>query len=327
MGFWDGRRVLVTGGAGFIGSHVVELLSAAGRGVKVTAADDMSNGRKENLSAAPDVRLETADLKDFDACRRVCEGQEIVLHLAARVGGVGFNVAHPGTMFRENMLLAGNMIEAARLAGVERFLMVSSACVYPRFCTIPTPEGEGFKDWPEDTNDGYGWAKRMAEFQAMAYKREFGMRFALVRPYNTYGPRDHFDPETSHVIPALIRRVLSGEDPIRVWGDGTQTRAFLYVEDAARGMLECTERFAECDPVNLGADEEITIRDLIAAVMELCGSRARVEFDVSRPAGQPRRNCDTRKAFEKTGFRAKVHLREGLARSIEWYKKTYGRRA
>jgi len=324
MSFWNGKKVLVTGGAGFIGSHLVEMLVASGDDVRVTAADDFSRGTHANLAAVRErIRIESADLRAPADCRRVCAGQDVVIHLAAKVGGVGYNAVHPATMFRENMRLNTYLLEAAQNAKVERFTVISSACVYTRHCTIPTPETEGFDGWPEYTNEGYGWAKRMAEFEAQAVHKEFGMKFAIVRPYNCYGPRDHFDPETSHVIAALIRRVLGGENPVKVWGDGSQTRAFLYVEDFCRGVMEVTERYAECDPVNLGADEEVPIRDLIALILELAGSKAPVEFDTSKPAGQPRRNCDTVKAREKAGFSARVSLRDGIARAIEWYKKNH----
>ena len=320
MGFWDGKKVLVTGGAGFIGSHLVEDLLQRAPSARVTVVDDMRNASAENLAGVSGVRVESANLTDLAASRKAFEGQDIVLHLAAKVGGVGYNSTHPGTMFRDNMALNMTALEAARLAGVERFLMVSSACVYPRLCTIPTPESEGFKDWPEDTNEGYGWSKRMGEFQAMAYHKEFGMRVAIARPYNCYGPRDHFDPEVSHVIPALVHRIVEGEDPVRVWGDGTQTRAFLYVEDFARGLLEVTERYAECDPVNLGTTEEVTVAELVRLVLKAAGSSARVEFDPSKPAGQPRRNCDSTKARAKVGFEPKFRLEEGLRRTVDWYK-------
>ncbi|MBI4347571.1 MAG: NAD-dependent epimerase/dehydratase family protein [Elusimicrobia bacterium] len=320
MSFWDGRRVLVTGGCGFVGSHVVEDLLRRGRDVKITVADNLKPGRRDNLPRDADLRVEVADLGDLDECRRICRGQDVVLNLAAKVGGVGYNAKHPGTMFHDNMRLSLNMLEAARLEGVERFLVVSSACVYPRDCTVPTPETEGFRDSPEATNDGYGWAKRMAEFQAMAYHREFGMKIAIARPYNGYGPRDHFDLENSHVIAALVRRVVEGQDPVLVWGDGSQTRAFLYVEDFARGLIEATEKYPECDPVNLGTDEEVPIKTLAETVLRVAGSKAKLKFDVSRPSGQPRRNCDTRKAREKFGFEARVTLEEGLAKTLEWYR-------
>ncbi|HVE13669.1 MAG TPA: NAD-dependent epimerase/dehydratase family protein [Elusimicrobiota bacterium] len=324
MGFWDGKRVLVTGGAGFIGSHLVERLLSAGRGTRVTVASRRGAAAAlPHLAAvAKDVRLEKADLSRPEDCARACKGQDVVLHLAARVGGVGYNVRHPATMFRDNVRMTTHMLQAAQEAGAERFLLVSSACVYPRVCAIPTPETEGFSGSPEETNAGYGWAKRMAEFEAAATHKEFGMRVAIARPYNAYGPRDDFEPETSHVIPALIRKVLSGQDPVPVWGDGRQTRAFLYVDDFVRGLLDVTERYAECDPLNLGSDEETSIGDLTRMIVELCGSKAALRFDSSAPQGQPRRCCDTTKARSTIGFRAEVPLREGLRRTIEWYRRT-----
>lgn len=323
MSYWDGKKVLVTGGAGFTGSHLVEQLLERGRNVKVTAADDLSSGSLRNLRAVKGrIRFLKADLRRPEACARACRGQQAVLHLAARMGGVAFNAAHPATMYRENALLTLNVLEAARKAGARRFLMTSSACVYPRFCTVPTPETEGFKDWPEPTNEGYGWAKRMDEFLAMAYRKEFQMKVAIARPYNTYGPRDDFDPKTSHVIPALIRRVLSGEDPLRVWGTGRQSRSFIFVEDAARGLLDAAERYAVCDPVNLGTREEVTVAELVKLIVELSGRGPKVVFDPSKPSGQPRRNCDTRKALRKLGFQARVSLREGLRKTIAWYRES-----
>lgn len=202
-------------------------------------------------------------------------------------------------------------------------MVVSSACVYPRNCTIPTPEEEGFKDSPEPTNDGYGWAKRMAEFIGEAYHREFGMKIAIARPYNCYGPRDHFDAQTGHVIPALIKRIFDGEDPLIVWGNGEQSRAFLYVEDFARGLIEVTEKYAVCDPINIGTDEEIKIKDLVKLILELSGKNPSICFDTSKPTGQPRRNCDNTKALKKIGFHAQINVREGLSNTIDWYKNEY----
>lgn len=320
--FWDHKKVLVTGGAGFVGSHLVEELLRRAPLAEVTVADSMSAGKRDNLKAVlKGIKVVKTELLDAANCDKVCKGQDIVLNLAAHVGGVGYNSKHQGTMFRDNMQLSLNMLEAARKAEVERFLVVSSACVYAQLCTIPTPESEGFTGSPAETNEGYGWAKRMAEYQARAYRDEFGLRVAIARPYNAYGPRDHFSSPDSHVIAALIRRVASGEDPVRVWGDGTQTRAFLYVEDFVRGLLEVTERYAECDPVNLGADEEVTIRRLSEMILKASGSKARLEFDASKPAGQPRRACDTRKARELVGYSAKVSLEEGLRRTVDWYRE------
>lgn len=319
MNFWKDKKVLVTGGAGFIGSHLVERLVA--EGAKVRVVDNLENSSLENLAKVKD-RIEFIQ-KDFcllKDCLEASRNQEIVLNLAAKVGGIEFNQKHPGTMFRGNILISTHMLEAARLNNVKKFLVVSSACVYPRYCTIPTPEEEGFKDVPESTNEGYGWAKRMTEVQARAYSQEFGMKIAIVRPYNTYGPRDHFDPEKSHVIPALIKRVFDGEDPLTVWGDGEQSRAFLYVEDLVEGMLKTIEVYPACDPVNLGTVEEIKIKDLVKMIIKLSGKNPRVHFDTSKPSGQPRRNCDNRKAKEKIGFEAKISLREGLEKTIAWYR-------
>jgi len=320
MNFWKNKNVLVTGGAGFIGSNLVEQLIGREAYISTTVIDSLQTGGLNNLKEVErKVKFIKADLNNINECLKICRGKDIVINLAARVGGVEYNRSHPGTMFRDNMLINLNMLEAARQAEVERFLTVSSACVYPRNCTIPTPEEEGFKDSPEPTNDGYGWAKRMAEFMSEAYCREFGMKIAIARPYNCYGPRDHFETSSGHVIPALIKKVFDGDDPLIVWGDGEQSRAFIYVDDFARGLIEVAEKYAVCDPVNIGTDEEIKIKDLVKLILELSGKNPKVYFDTLRPAGQPRRNCNNKKAKNKIGFEAKVSLREGLKRTIEWY--------
>lgn len=316
--FWLKKKVLVTGGAGFIGSHLVELLVE--KNADVTVVDNLENGNLNNLKdVIKKIKFLKNDLKDLENAKEACRGQEIVMNLAAKVGGIEFNRTHLGTMFRDNVLINTNVLEAARQENIERFLVVSSACVYPRFCTVPTPEEEGFKDVPEPTNEGYGWAKRMAEVQGRLYVQEFGMQIGIVRPYNCYGPRDHFDPEKSHVIPALVKRIFDGEDPLVVWGDGEQSRAFLYVEDFTRGLMQAIEKYPVPDPINIGTDEEIKIKSLIKLLLKLSSKNQKVFFDTSKPAGQPRRNCDTRKAKEKIGFEAKVNLKEGLKKTIDWY--------
>lgn len=323
MGFWDGKKAMVTGGVGFIGSHTVEML--VDLGAKVTVVDNMKNSTMKNLEQVKDeISLVEADITDLEQSKKACSGQDVVLNLVARVGGIGYNQAHPGTMFRDNVLMSTTVLEAARLCDIERFLVVSSACVYPRDCTIPTPETEGFLDDPEPTNFGYGWAKRVAEVQARSYQMEYGMKIAIARPYNAYGPRDHFDPETSHVIPALIKRIFDGENPLSVWGSGEQTRAFLYVKDFARGLIETVERYPECDAVNVGTDEEISIKDLVYLLLDISGKRPEVYFDTSKPSGQPRRNCDTTKAKEKVGYEAHFSLREGLKETVDWYRQEFG---
>lgn len=322
--FWNGKKVLVTGGGGFIGSHVVEKLVE--RGATVTVLDNFQNGSKKNLKEVlKKITIIKGDCSDQKIAEKACKGKDVVMNLAARVGGIEYNRTHQATMMRDNLPLETVMLEAARKAKVERFLVVSSACVYPRNCSVPTPESEGFMDEPEPTNGGYGWAKRMAEKMGKYYAEEFGMKVAIVRPYNCYGPRDHFDPEVSHVIAALIKRVIDGENPVVVWGTGKQTRAFLYVEDLAEGMITAIEKYPVPDPINLGTNDEVSIKQLIEKILKITGEKAKVTFDKTKPDGSPRRNSDNKKAKGKIGFTAKIPLDEGLTRTIAWYKE-YGRK-
>jgi len=322
MSFWNDKKVLVTGGGGFIGSHVVELLVAGGS--KVRVADSVRVEDCQNLEKVKSkIEFLRCDLFKFDDCLKATRGIDITLNLAAKVGGIEFNIQHPASIFRDNMLMGINMLEAAKINKIKRFLTVSSACVYPRFCKIPTPETEGFAGVPEPTNEGYGWAKRMVEVLAQTYYREFGMKIAIARPYNTYGPRDHFDPKSSHVIPALIKRVFDGENPLMVWGDGQQSRAFVFVTDTARGLIGLIEGYPEPDPVNIGTDEEVKIKDLIELITDISGIKTQVLFDASKPSGQPRRNSDNSKAFRTIGFKARHSLKEGLEKTIDWYRKYY----
>lgn len=319
--WWNAKRVLVAGGAGFIGSHLVEFLLDTAPRARVTVAGSISPEGRRNLKAVlKKVRLVKADLRDLSACRRACRGQDVVLNLAAKVGGVHYNSVHHASLFRDNMQLAMSMIEAARLEKVKRYLVVSSACVYPCDCAIPTPESEGFRARPEATNEGYGWSKRMSEYLGKAYADEYGMSVAVARPYNAYGPRDDFRPESSHVIAALVRRACEGEDPLVVWGDGRSTRSFLYVEDFARGLLEVAERGPVGEPLNVGAEEEVSIKDLARAIVRLAGGGTRLRFDPSKPSGQPRRRCDATRIRKALGYKARVSLEDGLARTIAWYR-------
>jgi len=319
MSYWSNKRVLVTGGAGFIGSHTVEMLVE--RGARVTVAENSERAVKNNLAALNGkVNVKITDLFNYDDCLKVTKDIDVVLNVAAKVAGIDYNQKHQTEMFFDNVRLNAHMLEASRENRVKRFLVVSSACVYTRFCTIPTPETEGWKLLPEQTNEGYGLAKRMSEAQGQAYARDYGMEVAIARPYNAYGPRDHFDPEKSHVIPALIKRIFDGQDPLVVWGDGEQSRAFLYVEDFARGLIEITEKYATADPVNVGTDEEIKIKDLVKLIVKLSGKDPKIIFDTSKPSGQPRRNCDNTKAWAKVGYKARFSLEEGLKKTIAWYK-------
>jgi GDP-L-fucose synthase len=320
--FWTDKHVLVTGGTGFIGSHVVEKL--VGLGARVSVLDKMRGGNIKNIGYLKDkVTFIQGDCTDLSSAHKACDGKEVVMNLAAHVGGIEYNMAHQGTMLRDNISIASTMIEAARLARVERFLVVSSACVYPHDAKIPTPETEGMRSEPEPTNGGYGWAKRFAELLGKSYSEEFGMKVGIVRPYNAYGPRDRFDPDSSHVIPALIKRVMGGENPVVVWGSGKQTRAFLYVEDFADGLIQAIEKYPAPDPLNIGTDEEVSIADLIALIVRLSGKKVKIKFDTSKPDGSPRRNSDNTKAKKMLRFTANTKLAEGLAKTIKWYRQTY----
>lgn len=317
--FYTGKKVLVTGAGGFIGSHIVEMLVA--RGAKVTA-QIRTKGKTEYLRDVLDrITVIEADLRDRPSVDSMMRNQEIVMNLAAaKGGGIAHSMQHHGSLFRDNMQPFLQVIDAARTARVERFLVVSSACVYSREASKHALESEGFLGVPEAANAGYGWSKRMEEYLGQAYAEEFGMKIAIARAYNGYGPRDDFFAEYNHVIPGLIKRIFQGEDPLVVWGTGSQTRSFLYVTDFARGLIETCEKYAVADPLNIGSDEEISIGDLAHLLIELSGKDIKVEFDTSKPDGPVRRSADTSKAFEKIGFKTEVPLQEGLKKTIEWYK-------
>ena len=316
--FYNKKKVLVTGGAGFIGSHVVEML--VDLGAKVTVPVRSTTGLGFLGRVKNQIKVASADLRDKAGVEVVVKGQEIILNLAAsKGGGIANSMQHHASLFRDNLTPFLNIIESARTNAIERFLVVSSACVYPTNAINPTPEEEGFKESPDPANAGYGWSKRMEEYLGQAYAKEFGMKIAIARPYNAYGPRDDFFAEYNHVIPGLIKRILAGENPLVVWGSGRQTRSFLYVADFARGLLDVFEKYPLADPLNIGSSDEISIGDLAKLLIEIIGSKSKIVFDVSKPDGQPRRTCDTRKAFEKIGFKNRVSLREGLQKTVEWY--------
>ncbi len=317
--FWKNKKVLVTGGAGFIGSFVCEALLKKEAKVSITTK---SQNLGNILHILNDIRIIKSNLSIENDTKNAVKGQEIVLNLASKVAGIQYNINHPATMFSENVQIAKNVTNACHKNNVERLLVVSSACVYPRNCTIPTPESEGFLDDPEPTNLGYGWAKRVSELTGKFYMSEFGLKVAIVRPYNAYGPRDNFDPKLSHVIPGLIKRVFNGENPLVVWGSGKQTRSFLFAEDFAQGIIEATEKYAIADPLNIGTEEEITIGQLAKKIVAISGKKTKIVFDKTKPDGQPRRNCDTKKAKDKIDFEAKTNLNQGLKKTITWYEST-----
>lgn len=312
MSFYKDKRVLVTGGCGFIGSYLVELLVKDGS--QVTVCDNLSRGSLERIgSVRKKIKFLKSDLSSYDSCLRSCKEQEIVMNLAAKVTGIEYNRTHMTDMFISNMALQQNMIKAAAGSGVKRFLQVSTACIYPHDAIVPTPESEGERGQPEPTNLGYGWAKRMGEVLARFYAKESDMEIAIARPFNAYGLRDHFNEETSHVIPALIKRVLDGDDPVVVWGTGNQSRAFIHAKDIALGMKIITEKYAKADPVNIGHGNEVTIKELLNLILKITGKNPKVIFDTSKPDGYPRRAADTIKLREITGgWTPDTPLEEGI---------------
>lgn len=306
--FWNDKKILVTGGAGFLGSHLVDNLVS------------QRNIQRDQIIVP---RSKQSDLLKLDECRRLVKGINIVIHLAARVGGIGFNQKYPGSLFYDNMLMGLNMIESARLAHVEKFVQVGTVCAYPKYATIPFKEDDIWNGYPEETNAPYGIAKKSLLVMAQAYRQQYGMNIIYLLPVNLYGPRDNFDPESSHVIPALIRKFVEAKNnEVTVWGTGKVSREFLYVEDAAEGIILATERYNKNAPVNLGTGQEVSIRDLVGMIARLTDFKGDVKWDISRPDGQPRRMLDTARALEEFGFRATTLLEDGLKKTIDWYRSS-----
>jgi GDP-L-fucose synthase len=312
MDFWTNKKILVTGGAGFLGSYIVDKLVKK-RGVK-----------PENIRIP---RSKEVDLRKWENCVKAVAGMDIVIHLAAKVGGIGFNEKYPATLFYDNALMGIQSMEAARQEGVRKFVAVGTVCAYPKYTPVPFKEEDLWNGYPEETNAPYGIAKRFLLVQAQAYREQYGFDAIYLLPVNLYGPRDNFDPESSHVIPALIKKMvnarLEGRNEVVVWGTGKASREFLYVEDAAEGILLATEKYNKPDPVNLGSNREITIKELVDLIAQLVGYYGRIVWDTSKPDGQPRRCLDTSKAKKEFGFEARTDFKEGLKRTIEWYTKTH----
>ena len=307
-GFWDGRRVMVTGGAGFLGSAVVRRLREAG-------ATEIFVPRVEDY----DLRK----LADID--RALADGRpDLVIHLAAVVGGIGANRENPGRFFYDNAIMGIQLIEQARLAGVAKLLTVGTVCAYPKFTPVPFREDDIWNGYPEETNAPYGLAKKILLVQSQAYRDQYGFNAIYLLPVNLYGPGDNFDPASSHVIPALIKKCVDarerGDTFIEAWGTGSASREFLYVEDAARGIVLAAERYDGRDPVNIGVGGEIKIRDLTELIVRLTGFVGEVRWDPSKPDGQPRRALDTSRAREAFGFVARTPFEEGLRATIQWYE-------
>ncbi len=308
MDFWGDKRVIVTGGAGFLGSYVVEKLKERGcKNIFVPLVEDYDFTKEKNV-----IKL----YQDFPA--------GIIIHLAAVVGGIGANREHPGKFFYDNLVMGAMLMEYARQFKVDKFVALGTICAYPKFTPVPFKEEDLWNSYPEETNAPYGLAKKMMLVQSQAYRAQYGFNSIFLLPLNLYGPRDNFDPKSSHVIPALIRKFIEarekGEDKVVVWGTGKPTRGFLHVEDAAEGILLATEKYNKSDPVNLGTDLEISIKDLAEIIAKLVGFEGKIKWDTSKPDGQPRRKLDTSRAEREFGFKAKMDFEEGLKKTIEWYK-------
>ena len=302
-----------------IGSYVTEFLASTE--AKVRVADNLQRGSKDFIkSVLNKIEFNKADLTDPEACRQVCEGEDIVLNLVAKVTGIEYNRTHQREMFEVNLSLQKNVIHAAADAGVKRFLQVSTACVYPHDASLPTPESEGFRGSPEPTNEGYGWAKRMGERLAEYYTRETKMECVIARPFNAYGPRDNFSEAHSHVIPALIHRVLRGDDPVEIWGSGNQKRVFVHAKDIALGMILLTEKAPPAQAVNIGHDRMASIKELFETICRVLQRSPKPFFDTSKPEGYPARAADVTQLRKLTGFVPSISLEEGIREMLDWLK-------
>ncbi len=311
--FWSGRRVLVTGGAGFLGFHIVEKLRRLG-------CEQITVPRRESC----DLRVE-AKVKELLHESR----PELVIHAAGNVGGIGANRNQPATFFYDNLMMGVLLMEHAHRIGVDKLVVVGTICAYPKQTPVPFSEENLWDGYPEETNAPYGIAKKALLVQAQAYRRQFGFDAIYLLPVNLYGPRDNFDPERSHVIPALIRKCAearsTGREDITCWGDGTPTREFLYVEDCAEAILMAAERYDGAAPVNIGTGKEITIKDLATMIARQTGFQGDIRWDPQKPNGQPRRCLDTRRATELFGFKARTSFAEGLERTVRWYDEHHAR--
>lgn len=309
--FWRSRRVVVTGGQGFLGSYVVERLHRRG------------------ASAVFAPSQEAYDLREMDAIRRLLAvtGPDVVIHLAARVGGIGANRERPAEFFYDNLMMSVPLLHECWRAGVGKFVGIGTVCAYPKYTPVPFHEEALWDGYPEETNAPYGLAKKMLLVQSQAYRQQYGYDSIFLLPVNLYGPRDNFDPASSHVIPALIKKCFdaqrTGASDIVAWGDGSPTREFLYVEDAAEGILLAAERYDRSDPVNLGSSFEISIRELTETIARLSGFEGKIVWDTTKPNGQPRRKLDTSKAKAYFGFEARMGFEEGLRKTVEWYRASH----
>lgn len=305
--YWENKKVLVTGGGGFLGKNVVKKLEELGcKNIFVPRSSEF-------------------DLTLMSNCQRVTKGADLVIHLAAKVGGIGYNLKNPGSLFYENLLMGVYLMEAARKNKVKKFVAIGTVCAYPKFTPVPFKEEDLWNGYPEETNAPYGIAKKMLLVQSQAYRKQYGFNAIYLLPVNLYGPGDNFDPERSHVIPALIKKFYEAKvkklPEVTLWGTGKATREFLYVKDAAEGIVLASEKYNGDDPVNLGSSFEISISELAARIAKYLNYQGKLVYDSTKPDGQPRRKLDTTRAFKEFGFKAKTDFDLGLAETIRWYEQ------
>ena len=311
--FWKDKRVVVTGGAGFLGHHVVENLKSKGAGEVIVP------------------RIEDYDIRQLPVIQRMLKDTRpnLVIHLAARVGGIGANREHPAEFFYDNLIMGVQLFHECWKAGVEKLVLTGTVCAYPKFTPVPFREEDLWNGYPEETNAPYGLAKKMLLVQSQSYRQQYGYNSVFLLPVNLYGPRDNFDPESSHVIPALIKKCVEARDRgdkfIEAWGDGSPTREFLFVKDAAEGFCLAAERYNKSEPVNLGSAFEISIKDLTETIARLTGFKGEIRWDKTKPNGQPRRKLDTSRAEKEFGFRSKTTFEDGLKETIQWYEASLRR--
>ncbi len=302
--FWRGKKVVVTGGAGFLGTYIVSKLEA--------------------LGVTPIVpRSKTDDLRKLEVCKKVVKGMDVIIHAAGDVGGIGYNREKPGSLFYDNLMMGAQLMEESRKAMVGKFVAIGTICAYPKFTPVPFKEEDLWIGYPEETNAPYGLAKKMMLVQSQSYRQQYNFNSIFLLPVNLYGPRDNFNPETSHVIPALIKKFVDaksrGDQHVVAWGTGKATREFLYVEDCADAIIQATEKYNKSEPVNIGSSFEISIKDLANLIKDIVGFKGEIVWDTTKPDGQPRRKLDTSKAIKEFGFKSKTNFRNGLKSTIEWY--------
>lgn len=307
--FWSGKNVVVTGGNGFLGKHLVEKI-------------ELQKPRSIFVPKHPEY-----DLRKYEDCLKVAKRGDIIIHLAANVGGIGYNREFPATLYDDNILMGTFMMMAAKEVNVAKYVALGTICAYPKFAPIPFREKDLWYGYPEETNAPYGLAKKMQLVQAQAYRQQFGFNAIFLLPVNLYGPGDNFNPKSSHVIPALIKKFVdaakNGESEVVVWGTGKASREFLYVDDAAEAIMLATEKYNKADPVNLGAGFEITIKELVNLIKKLTGYNGEIVWDKTKPDGQPRRMLDVSLAKKEFGFSAKTSFEKGLSKTIDWYKNNF----